>query len=400
MKLTKLSRGAVAATMTLAMALGLTSCARTYTLAYVYMTGSNKGAAGVITGYGVDYQTGALVRIGNPTQAGVNPTAMTMTPDGLALYVVNQNDNTVQQFTINGDGTLQTKTAYKVTGTLPTSAAIDQQGKFLYVTYTYQTGYSATTPGPGGISIFPINSDYSLGTASNVNIGNNPIAITTTQFNNFVYVVDQETVPNATVLGFSENTSNGSLTPAPGTVIRTVAGKTVATGYSTGTVPSAIAVAPTARFVYVTDQATNQLYGYVVQSSGALVSMVNGPFTTGLFPVAITIEPRGKYMYVSNFNAGTLSAYAIDQATGSPTASVGSSAVSVKAGPTCLGVDPALGEYLYVSNSQDGTVSGLKLDSHNGGLSNIQNTPFPGSGTPTCVIVAPNGQHSTQIVQP
>jgi 6-phosphogluconolactonase (cycloisomerase 2 family) len=152
--------------------------------------------------------------------------------------------------------------------------------------------------------------------------------------------------------------------------------------------------------VYVTDQATNQLYGYVVQSSGALVSMVNGPFTTGLFPVAITIEPRGKYMYVSNFNASTVSAYAIDQATGSPTASVGSSAVSVKAGPTCLSVDPALGEYLYVSNSQDGTVSGMKLDVHNGGLSNIQNTPFPGSGTPTCVITAPNGQHATQLVQP
>jgi 6-phosphogluconolactonase (cycloisomerase 2 family) len=386
--------------MTLAMALSLTSCARTYTVAYVYMTGSNKSAQGVITGYEVDYQTGALVRIGNPTQAGVNPTRLAITPNGLCLYVVNQDDNTVQPFTVNGDGTLVAKTAVKVGGTIPTGAAIDQQGKFLYVTYTYQAGYSAANPGPGGITIFPINSDYSLGTASNVNIGNNPVAITTTMFNNYVYVVDQETVPNATVLGFTENTSTGALTPTPGTNITTVGGKTVATGYSTGTVPSAIVAAPTARFVYVTDQATNQLYGYTVSSSGALVSMVNGPFTTGLFPVAIAIEPRGKYMYVSNFNASTVSAYAIDQATGSPTASVGSTAVAVKAGPTCLSVDPALGEYLYVSNSQDGTVSGMKLDSHNGGLSNIQNTPFPGSGTPTCVITAPNGQHATQNVQP
>jgi 6-phosphogluconolactonase len=348
----------------------------------------------------VDYQTGALVRIGNPTTTGVNPIRIAISPNGLFLYVVNQGDNTVQEFSINGDGTLAANKAYTVTGTVPTSVAIDQQGKFLYVTYTYQAGYSATNPGPGGISIFPINGDNSLGTPSNFNIGNNPIAITTSNFNNFVYVVDQETIPNATVLGFAENTSTGALTPTPGTVITTASGQTVAKGYSTGTVPSAIAEDPTARYVYVTDQATNQLYGYTVASSGALVSMVNGPFTTGLFPVAITIEPRGKFMYISNFNAGTLSAYAIDTATGSPSASVGSSSVTVKPGPTCLSVDPALGEYLYVANSQDGTVSGLKLDPHNGGLSGIQNTPFPGSGTPTCVVTAPNGQHATQIVQP
>jgi 6-phosphogluconolactonase len=44
-----------------------------------------------------------------------------------------------------------------------------------------------------------------------------------------------------------------------------VAGKTVATGYAAGVVPSAIAEEPTARFVYVTDQASNQLIGYTVR---------------------------------------------------------------------------------------------------------------------------------------
>ncbi len=127
-----------------------------------------------------------------------------------------------------------------------------------------------------------------------MNVGNNPVAITTSNFNSFVYVVDQEVSPNATVLGFSENTSTGALTVVPGTVITTVAGKTVATGFAAGTIPSAIAEDPTARFVYVTDQATNQLYGNVVQANGSLIPMVNGPFTTGVFPVAITIDPRGE----------------------------------------------------------------------------------------------------------
>jgi 6-phosphogluconolactonase len=404
MKLTKLSRRTAASTiasmMTLAVMLGLTACARDYTVAYVYMTGTNKGAAGAITAYAVDYQTGSLVRIGSPTATGINPVTAVVAPNGLFLYVVNHDDSTVQAFGINTDGTLASKATTKVTGTLPTAAAIDAGGKFLYVTYTYQAAYSAATPGPGGISVFPINADNSLGTPSNVNVGNNPIAVTTSNFNSFVYVVDQEVSPNAVILGFAENASTGALTVVPGTVITTVAGKTVATGYPAGTVPSAIAEDPTSRFVYVTDQATNQLYGKVVQANGSLVSMVNGPFTTGTFPVAVTMDPRGKYMYVANFNASTVSAYAIDQATGTPSATVGSTGTQVKTGPTCLSIDPALGIYLYTSNAADGTVSGLKLDPHNGSLASIQNSPFPGSGAPSCVAAAPNGQHATQIVQP
>jgi 6-phosphogluconolactonase len=412
MNLTKLSRGTIASKMAsklagtmasmmgLATMLGLTACTRDYTVAYVYMTATNKGAVGGLNSYAVDYQTGSLVRIGSAVPTGTNPVSVVAAPNGLFIYVLNHDDSTVQEFAVQGDGSAVSKNTYKTTGTLPTAAAIDQGGKFLYVTYTYQTGYSATTPGPGGISIFPINSDNSLGTPSNVNVGNNPVAITTSNFNSFVYVVDQEVSPNAAVLGFSENTSTGALTVLPGTVISTVAGKTAATGYPAGTTPSAIAEDPTARFVYVTDQATNQLYGKVVQAGGALVSMVNGPFATGLFPLAMTIDPRGKFLYVSNYNANTVSAYAIDQATGAPSGSVGSASTKVGTGPTCLAIEPALGIYLYTSNQLDGTVSGLKLDPHNGGLTNIQNTPFPATGVPACTVAVANGSHATQIVQP
>jgi 6-phosphogluconolactonase len=405
MNLIKMSRKKIASTVApmalMASVLGLTACTRDYTVAYLYSTASNKGAAGAINAYAIDYQTGSLVKIGNAAATGINPVSVVATTNGLFVYVVNRDDSTVQEFSVNGgDGTLTSKNTYKTTGTLPTWAAIDQAGKFLYVTYTYQTGFSATTPGPGGVSIFPINADNSLGTATNVNVGNTPVSVVASNFNNFVYVLDQEVSPNATVLGFAENTTSGALTALPGTVITTVAGKTVATGYPAGTTPSALAEDPTARFVYVTDQATNQLYGKVVQANGSLLSMVNGPFSTGLFPVGITIDPRGHFMYVSNFNARTISAYAIDQATGSPSGSVGSASVTVGTGPTCLAIEPALGIYLYSSNSQDNTVSGLKLDPHNGGLTNIQNTPFPATGSPSCTTAVANGSHATQIVQP
>ncbi len=400
MKLNKISRSTIASMLSLTAMVGLTACTRDYTVAYVYMTAA-KNHPGGVNAYAVDYQSGSLVQLtGSPFSAGNNPVSLVASPSGLFVYVVNHDDSTVQEFAVQGDGTLSSKNTYPTTGTFPTAVAIDPAGKFLYVTYTYQTGYSATKPGPGGVSIYPVNADNSLGTALNQNVGNNPIGIVASNFNHYVYVLDQEPAPNAAILGFAQNQTTGALTPVPGTTITTVNGTTVATGFTVGTIPSAIAEDPTARFVYVTDEATNQLYGEVVTSGGTLTPMLNGPFSTGQFPVSVTIDPRGKYLYVVNYNAATVSAYAIDSATGNPTGSVGSASAAVRTGPTCLAIEPALGIYAYVSNSLDGTVSGLKLDPHNGGLTNTQNTPYPASGGPTCVTAVANGDHATQLVQP
>jgi 6-phosphogluconolactonase (cycloisomerase 2 family) len=218
----------------------------------------------------------------------------------------------------------------------------------------------------------------------------------------FVYVLDQEVSPKATVLGFSENMTNGALTPTPGTTITTdpTTGKTVATGYGAGTTPSAIAEDPSSRFVYITDQATNQLYGNNAATNGSLVPMNTSPFATGIFPVGITIDPRGKFLYVANLTSSTVSAYAIDEATGTPVGSVGSASTATDTAPTCVTIEPALGIYLYTSNSLANTVTALQLDPHNGGLKQVQNTPFPSAALPTCATSVANGSHPTQIINP
>jgi 6-phosphogluconolactonase (cycloisomerase 2 family) len=318
----------------------------------------------------------------------------------------------VGEYSIGTDGKIYLQNTYNVTGSLATAIAIDAAGKFLYVTFTYQLGpngqqlYSPASPGPGGVSIFPINSNGSLGTPSTLKVGNSPVGVVVSRppaggTAVFAYVLDQETptTPNAQVLGFSQNLSTGALTPTPGTVITTDAtGKTVATGYRAGTTPSAIAEDPSARFVYITDEATNQLLGNVVANNGSLVPMVNGPFSTGIFPVGVTIDPRGKFLYVANFSSNTVGAYAIDVATGTPVGSVGSASTSVDTAPNCVTIEPALGIYLYSSNNLASTVSALKLDPHNGGLGQVQNTPFPSSGLPTCAVAVANGSHPTQII--
>jgi hypothetical protein len=72
---------------------------------------------------------------------------------------------------------LASKNTYPLGGTVPTALAIDPQGKFLYVAFSYQPGFSTAKPGPGGVSIFPVNADNSLGAASTQVVGNNPVGI-------------------------------------------------------------------------------------------------------------------------------------------------------------------------------------------------------------------------------
>jgi 6-phosphogluconolactonase len=394
MKLNQISRIAKVSMLSAAMVLGLASCSLDYVVGYVYVTTSH-GAQGLINQYAIDFQSGALSQVGAAVAAGNNPVKIVAAPNGLFVYVINQGDSTVQEFAVQSGGTLASKNVYP-TGNTPTALAIDPQGKFLYVAFNHQTGVA----GPGGISIYPVNADNSLGTSTVQPIGSNPIGIVVSNFNHYVYVVDQETQPNAQILGFSQNTSTGALTPVAGTTITGTGLSTVAKGYPSGVVPSAITEELTARFVYVTDQAANHLIGYTVQANGSLVPMINGPFTSGLFPIAITVDPTGKLLYVVNYNANSVQGFAIDTFTGTPSASVGAFATATGTGPTCVAIDPALGTNLYISNSLDNTVTGEKLTPETGGLQPVQNSPFSAAGGPTCLAVVPNGSHASQIITP
>ena len=368
----------------LSTAFGLTACTRDYTLAYLYVT-TSKASPGVINQYTVDYQSGAIVEIGTPIAAGVNPVASVAAPNATTIYVVNQGDSTVQQFAVGSGGLLTSKNTYPTTGNTPTAVAIDTAGKFLFVTCKFQ---GAETSGAGALSVFPVGTDGSLGSAVNVDIGNNPVGVAIANFNPTVYVVDQDpTTPQ--VLAFAEDTTAGTLTP--------VSGSTATSGFAAGVQPSAIAEDPTGRFVYVTDQAANQLIGYVVLNGGGLQPMINGPFATGLFPLAVIVDPRGKYVYVANYNARSISGYTLNVANGTPSANSGS-AIITDPNPVSLALDPALGIYLYSANNLGSTVTGEQLNASTGGLSGIQNSPFTASGNPTSVVIVANGSHPSEVL--
>jgi 6-phosphogluconolactonase (cycloisomerase 2 family) len=444
MKFYRTTRTAKAVGISLAIGLGLVACSRDYTCAYVYTI---SGSSGSISAFGVDYQSGVLTQISGSPFGGqsTNPVTVVAAPNGKTIYVVSGSQNSnVTPYSVGSDGKLYGITGGTITGSYPTGAAIDSTGKFLYVTYTYEIPpysggptYGPTLVGPGGITIFPINADGSLGTPTNQNVGNNPAGIAvsvpactatpalpasttgavpcnlaaggTGYENVFAYVIDQEGStfsPGAqpTLVGFVQNPTTGALTVLGDTPYN----PTLKTYQSVGTValagvkPSALAIDPTGRYVYVVDEAQNEGFGYQIAytTSGYTTPLNTNPFTTGLYPVAITIEPRGKYVYVANYNSNSISSFSLNAATGAlgGSAAVGNFAVST--GPTCVTVEPSLGEYLFTSNRLDNSISGGKLNVDTGQLNAVPNTPFPTINLPNCSIAVPNGSHASQIDNP
>jgi 6-phosphogluconolactonase len=394
MKGKTMGRGLKTLTVSLAVGLGLTACNRDYVAGYLYATNS-KASPGLLTAYSIDFQSGALSQLsGSPLPTGGNnPVTVVATPNNQFLFVLNQGTvtqpvGTVVPFAIGGDGNLTAGKALNVSTTnansIPTAMAVDAGGKFLYVTYRYLAGSS----GPGAMTTFPIAADGSLGAATaTTTLGNNPVGVAIPATGGFVYVIDQEnplTVSaRGVLLAYKQDITTGALTAV--------------SSVSAGTTPSAIAEDPSGHFIYVTDSATNQLYGFLVTIGGGPQAMLASPFTTGLDPVAVTVDPRGMFVYVANFASSTVTAYAINTATGALSGTGGN--ITTATGPTCVTVDPALGLYLYTSNFTDNSISAEQLEPHTGALRPVQGTQFTSQAQPTCVVSVANGAHATQIVQ-
>jgi DNA-binding beta-propeller fold protein YncE len=399
MEFKPMGRAVKASMLSLAMALGVTACSNDYTVSYVYMTTAKTLPHGLINAYQVDYQSGYLYTLADsPIDAGGRDTVgLVVAPSELFLYTVNNFDSDVVEFAIGTDGKLYPQHTYNITGSLPTAAAIDAGGSFLYVTFTYQNNangtelYTPANPGPGGITIFPINKDNTLGTPTTVNVGRNPVGIITSTAGNYVYVIEQDSASSANLLGFSENATTGALTPLPGVTIDP--GNVPSTGYPSGSNPSGLLEDATATHLYLTDQTLNQVATYSVGTNG--IPSLARTTTTDAGPMGMAFDLDHKYLYVTAYTANALDGFTIG-ANGVPVRSTVAASVQTGTGPTCVTIsgapsnaNPIHAIYLYTSNALSNNLTGEQLSETDGSLDQIQGTPFGGSALPTCAVTVP-----------
>ena len=430
MKFNSICRVGAASLLSLAACLGLTACSRDYTVGFLYVTSSRGTTAspnGILNEFGIDYQTGSLLRLASSGQdsGGRNPVALAVTSNQKTVFVVNRDDSNIVNFQIGTDGKLYSQKTVTTSGSFPTALAISGDSKFLYVLFTFQPGYTTANAGPGGVEIFPLTTDstglVSLGTplsnggrnyfplgstpvgiAVSANVSNTNVTATNgsdctnTSCSSYVYVIEQDSRTTNNLLAFRRDLTAGGITAIGNTTIG--AGTAASTGYPSGITATAVAVAPLGNFLYVTDRDGNQIIAYSMSGGGIPTAITTGPFATQSQPVGLTIDPRGKFLYVVNYNASTVGAYAIAQGSGALSAT-STGAQPTRTGPTCVTVENALGIYLYTSNFLDNSVSGMQLNSATGNLVRVRNDPFTVSAGPTCAAAIANGTHSSQIIQ-
>ncbi len=389
------------------------ACDNDSTLGYVYAT-SASASAGVINTYNINYQTGQLVALPDSPvpSGGRNPITLVADPvNHIFLYVLNHDDSTVVQVGVGTDGKLYPDNTYNTTGSFPTSAAISPDDKFLYVTYTYQSclagnveqnggtnpncvapenGFTTASPGPGGITIYPINSDNSLGTPMDLPIGKAPIGIVTSADDNYVYVVSQDPAATSTTTGqtgnlfaFSRNTTTGALTPLAGSAIDAAKGDVSSNGYPSGKLPGGVIENSGSSHLYVTDFAGNMVYGYSIANG---VPTQTGSATTDAGPEGMALTPNGAYLYTANYTGGTVGGYSL--ASGAPVVLPAGQSTQAGTGVTCVTIEQQLGTYLYTSNALGNNVTGEQITSA-GGLDPIIGSPYTASTLPTCIINVP-----------
>ena len=285
----------------------------------------------LVTPFTIDLSSGVVSTNGSGVATGNTPSAMLMAPSGNALFVTNSAANTISAYTIKSDGTLAAASGTTATGMTPVGMAMDSGGKFLFVVNQGLQIDAAS----GSVSVFAV----------------------------------QDT----------------TLTPVSGSPFTTAAPQA-----PFGTGPSALAVTPDAKFLYVTNQFDSTVTEFSVDGSGVLTRLIAVP--VGTAPAAATITPDGGFLYVGNSGSSNVSAFAVcNQVLSScsnPTSPDGSltpvtnSPFSVGLGPSSIVVTPD-GKFLFVVNRQSNQVSELKVSTGTGALTaNTQATISTGT-TPT-----------------
>jgi 6-phosphogluconolactonase (cycloisomerase 2 family) len=257
----------------------------------------------------------------------------------------------------------------------------------------------------------------------------------------FLFLLEGRGIPTGTVHAFSMNSVTGGIAEVPGSP------------FNAGLVPNQLIVDPTGRFVFVTNQESEDITAFAIDpATGALSQLPGSPFLIGAQPITAAADPTGRFFYVfatSNMNGADqelLYEYTIDAITGvltltssSPTtwefgqgilistiafdaagnyAYLGQVESGIFGAPTLIcavdfgsgnlsiagSVQPAnngeanhvavspAGSFLYSSNSTGSVTNAFTIGAIGGQLTEISGSPYPMPNAPSSLIVHPSGK--------
>ena len=336
-----------------------------------------------------------------PLPSGLTPTALAVGVSQLDVVGTGSGGSEVATFPLVSGGIACPTSAVWGPSGEASGAALSPGGHYVYVangTRGDLLAYTATTSGSGPQLSGDLRTRLS------------PQAVTSLVANvvvapQILYVIDQS--QNA-VAGYAI-ASNGALSTTVATVQSTCSSScpTAESG------PSAFAIAPDGRQLYVTDWAQagqGDVAAFRIGANGDLG--VPNSVAAGMSPMGVAVDPSNRYLYVANSyyingdgnitsdtgngtdglddgsnGQGTIYGYGLS--TGSPTP-LPQESTNTGPYPMLLTIDPT-GRFLYVSEYAANSIGMFSIDSGTGALATLGSI---GSGAnPWTVVVGPAGRH-------
>jgi 6-phosphogluconolactonase (cycloisomerase 2 family) len=365
------------------------TCRRVGQALFVANSQDGAGNTGSVGGYTINPATGVLTAaIGSPFTAAntdLNPNSVTLDISGQHAYVANLNSSNVSTFSVLTSAGVPTgalafsadtatsaappyKTftvavspngsyafvgsdenpkgivdAYTLSGGVPTSVGpattagndpmvmvVDPTNKFLFAPEPFDTDVAVFTIGTGGVlspAVYFPSGPGALG----------PTGVTLLPPSNgqpgYIFVAntgDATQAVGATVLAFSYDGASGALATV---------GSPYAVGSAGFSLPMAVTIDPTERFLYVTDYNDNTVSEFAINATNGQLQPVGTPVATGTAPVDIKIEPSGHFAYVANLFGNTIDVYGIDPTTGALTLVPSGGSVPTGTGPMSIAIE-------------------------------------------------------------
>jgi len=419
MKFSKVGQVVMALVVSLGFVFGVTSCTRSYTIGYVYVTGSQYNQ---ISGFNINNQTGKLTPVKSSPfgTSGTNPVRAVVLSGGRFLYVLNQGNysagtaSNISLFEIGGDGVLTFQASYFSQGNNSISFLVDSAGSHLYVLDEYAPVATATctvngqTVPNGDITAFNIDgntgrlsliTNQQVSTAAGTQLTYFPIGCLPIEFklaSGYIFTAQTGAASNKdsqTVFAYQQNSTNGQLTLTQNAPLATGATNLTYIGSD----------ATGSKYIYLLDSGPvaactggqTQILPFTVGSGGILQSLVGGNVCndpTAYGPNRVISDTKGKFLYVTNTGNTTLSeplseitAYTIDQTSGK-LATIPGEPFSIGAGPTCMLEDPS-GQFIYIASFNDSQITGKIIDVNSGVLNPLRvATNYATSGSPTWCV--------------
>ncbi len=345
-----------------------------------------------------------------------NPSSIVLDPAGAYAYVILSSVPTctgsqtgIEAFKVNSDGTI-TPTGTVVADPNPTALAIDSAGRYLFVaeglsTTSIQNSTSGNTPcvqtvAQNGVCVYAIGSGASLTvvpptwnfptTGPAVPPNFSALAVSPTVFppvvNGVPNAVCSTTAPPTTEYLYATDATNYvvwqfGIDPSSGT-LENPATFTSVQPFSTGTVPMGVVVDPCNRFVYVSNNHSNQISAYSICSNisqqcpvanGSLMNVPGSPFSnsaSATYPGPLIVDAYGNFLYVLDQGSNMISPFRISPVTGA-IQPLSPATVATGLGATSIAIRSD-DSWLFVTNFQAATVSQYSVTPATGTL-----TPVP-----------------------